>query len=96
MAFQIHGHHAAVESGFGALQSYRLEVWGSNMPVQSIAVPSAGPHVIQFGGLDIWRHYNAYVYYIGEGFTVKSALGKSVTGESCELYFFLVTVCVKK
>ena len=89
MSFRIQGHHVSGHSGFGTLESYKLEVWGPNMARQTIDIPKTGPLTKEFTGLNIFREYYSHVYYVGSGFTVKSHIGKAWTGESCK-YLMIV------
>lgn len=87
MSFRIGGIHVSAHSGFGTLESYKLEVWGPNIANQTIDIPKAGPLTKEFTGLKIWSEYYCYVYYVGSGFTVKSQISTAWTGQSCKYFW---------
>ena len=84
MSFQIRGFHFSGHSGFGTLESYKLEVWGPDLPRQTIDIPKTGPLTKEFTGLKIFHEYYSHVYYVGSGFTAKSGIAVARTGESCK------------
>jgi hypothetical protein len=77
---------------FGTLQGFQLHVWGPNLPERTISSVLANPREYNFYGLNIYTWYNAYVVYVGSGYSVRSGTKLIRTGEYCKFIHVRVIV----
>ena len=88
--FVVHQPHLTGVSGFGAIQSYKLVVWGPDLPETTIDIPSNGQMTHIFSGLNIWSIYWAYAIFEGSNFITRSKKVQQQTAESCKIHHFVL------